>query len=277
MSQLDLFGACQRWQSRRASYVVPDTRIDPRLFEVAPIDHAVALSFVLEHHYSGRYSSARARFGLYRGDALVGVAVFAVGGGPEVLSILPCDAAVELGRFVLLDGVEANGETFFLARCFEQLRRAGFGGVVSFSDDIPRATVAGDVVFKGHLGIIYQAHNAFYTGRGTPRTKYLLPDGREFNERAAQKIRAREEGWRGAAAQLVAAGAPPLGERDDSREWLRTWRPRVCRPLRHPGCHRYIWPLDRATRRALPVHLEERRIKVLPYPKVMFQPTGRAA
>lgn len=33
--QLDLFSVCQRWRSRRASYVVPDTRIDPRLFEVA--------------------------------------------------------------------------------------------------------------------------------------------------------------------------------------------------------------------------------------------------
>ena len=268
MTQLDL---CQRWRSRRSSYVVPDTRIDPRLFEVAAIDHEAALAFVLEHHYSGRYSSARARFGLFRRDALVGVAVFSVGGGPEVLSILPCDAAVELGRFVLLDGVEANGETYFLARCF--VRRGGFGGVVSFSDDIPRTTLAGDIVFKGHLGIIYQAHNALYTGRGAVRTKYLLPDGQEFSARAAQKIRARERGWRGAAKPLVAAGAPPLGELDDSRAWLRIWLPRVARPLRHPGCHRYIWPLDRATRLALPDHLRERRVEVSPYPKVMFKPT----
>ena len=68
-------------------------------------------------------------------------------------------------------------------------------------------------------------------------------------------------------------GAPPLGELDDSRAWLRIWLPRVARPLRHPGCHRYIWPLDRATRLALPDHLRERRVEVSPYPKVMFKPT----
>lgn len=267
MTQLDLFNGCQRWRGRRASYRRPDETIDPRHFEVAPIDHDAALSCIREHHYSGTYPSARARFGLFRGGALVGAAVFSTGGGPAVLSILPTDAAVELGRLVLLDDVAANGETYFLGRCFDLLRRAGFGGVVSFSDDVPRRDAAGALVFRGHMGIIYQAHNAVYTGRGTPRTKHLLPNGQEFNARAAQKIRAREEGWRGAAEQLVAAGAAPLSEREDSRAWLRTWLSRVTRAYRHPGCRRYVWALDRETKRALPKHLERRSIEVEPYPK----------
>ena len=39
---------------------------------------------------------------------------------------------VELGRFVLLDSVAGNGETWFLARSFEILRKHAIVGVVSF-------------------------------------------------------------------------------------------------------------------------------------------------
>lgn len=103
--------------------------------------------------------------------------------------------AVELGRFVLLDSVPGNGETWFLGRCFEQLRTHGLFGVVSFSDPTPRTSSSGDRVFPGHVGTIYQAHNAAYLGRGTARTLRLLPDGSVFSARTAQKIRSQERGW----------------------------------------------------------------------------------
>jgi len=45
---------------------------------------------------------------------------------------------VELGRSVLLDSVPGNGETWFLARCFEQMRKSDLIGVVTFSDPVPR-------------------------------------------------------------------------------------------------------------------------------------------
>ena len=38
-------------------------------------------------------------------------------------------------------------------------------GVVSFSDPSARTTAAGALVFAGHLGTIYAAHNATYVGR----------------------------------------------------------------------------------------------------------------
>src|SRR5206468_2839829 len=91
-------------------------------------------------------------------------------------------AAVELGRFVLLDEVAGNGETWFLARCFEQLR-GRVVGVVSFSDPIPRTAINGREVFPGHIGGIYQAFNGRCLGRGTPRTLRLLPDGTVFSDR----------------------------------------------------------------------------------------------
>jgi hypothetical protein len=137
----------QRWKERRGVYRPAGEPIKTSDYEVArlPTD-AEAKGFVLRHHYSGSYPAARERYGLFRGPGrawdcepmaeLAGVAVFSVPTNPKALDPAPGDAAtrVELGRFVLAEDVPANGETWFLARCFELLRRRGYTGVVSFSD-----------------------------------------------------------------------------------------------------------------------------------------------
>jgi hypothetical protein len=235
--------------------------IDPSAYEVAVLaDDAPAKAFVVAHHYSGTYPAARFRFGLYRrGGALVGVAVFSHPVSDAVLTGVfhrPATDAVELGRFVLLDDVPGNGETWFLARCFAHLRRAVVG-VVSFADPVPRATLAGVTVTPGHVGTIYQAFNGVYLGRGRAATLRLLPDGRVLAPRALSKIRNCERGWRHAVARLEQYGAAPLV--GDPRTWLATWLPRLTRVLRHPGNHKYAWALDRHVRPVLPVSR--------PYPK----------
>ena len=68
-------------------------------------------------------------------------------------------------------------ESWFLARCFDELAARGIRGVVSFADPVPRQTAAGAVICPGHVGTIYQATNAIYTGRGTARTIIVLPAG----------------------------------------------------------------------------------------------------
>lgn len=256
--QLDL---AQRWRDRKASYRPAGEVINPRTHEVVALPgDAMAKAFVLEHHYSGTYPAARFRFGLYRGASLVGVAVFSHPCNDEVLtSVFPGAArdSVELGRFVLLDEVPSNGETWFLGRAFELLRQEGLRGVVSFSDPLPRRAADGSVTTPGHVGVIYQAHNGVYLGRGTARTLHLLPNGSTFSARAAQKVRCRERGWRYAVDQLVAAGAPePTVE---LREWLAAAMARL-RRVRHPGNHKYAWGLHRRVRRSLPASL--------PYPRL---------
>ena len=61
---------------------------------------------------------------------------------------------------MLAESVPANGESWFLARCWELATRQGKHGVVSFSDPVPRRTAVGTLVFPGHIGTIYQACNA---------------------------------------------------------------------------------------------------------------------
>jgi hypothetical protein len=240
----------QRWRDRRDSYRRPDEQIRTSAYDVAPIgDDMTARRFVEQHHYSGTYPAARERLGLYRGGGLVGVAVFSHPASDAVLTnVFPGVArdSVELGRFVLLDDVEGNGETWFLARCFEMLRAKAYRGVVSFSDPMPRYDLTRDrQVFAGHVGTIYQAHNAVYLGRATSRTLRLLPDGTVFSARAASKIRAGERGWRYAADTLERFGAAPLTDPNAGPSWLAHWLPILTRAVRHPGNHRYAWRLNR--------------------------------
>ncbi len=245
----------QRWRARRDSYRPAGEPIQTHAYEVASIpDDNTAKAFVVAHHYAASYPAARFRFGLYRRGQLVGVAVFSHPVNNAVLTnVFPVAAndATELGRFVLLDDVPGNGETWFLARCFELLRHEVVG-VVSFSDPEPRTTTAGRVVMPGHVGTIYQAFNGVYRGRGRADTLRILPDGTVFNRRAMSKVRAHDQGWRYAAAVLERHGAAPAPAHPrDAATWLAMWLPILTRPLRHPGNHRYAWALDRKLRRHL--------------------------
>src|SRR5262245_12097836 len=248
-----------RWRERRSVFRLPNEVFRPGAYDIAPVSDSAAKAFVVAHHYSACYVAARFRFGLFHHGDLVGVAVFSHPTNDRVLTNVfggsPTDS-VELGRFVLLDAVPFNGESWFLGRCLRFLGAQGMQGVVSFSDPVPRTTAAGRLVFPGHIGTIYQASNAVYLGRGKARTLRVLPDGTVFSDRAQQKIRTREQGWEYASAQLVKFGADQLGAEDDGRVWLARWLPLLTRPMKHPGNHRYAWALAGA-----------RMESVAPYPK----------
>jgi len=241
----------QRWTSGRDSYRPAGEVIDTAQHDVHPIDEDGAKSFVLEHHYSGTYPSARRRFGLFRLGRLVGVAVFSHPSSDKVhtnvFDIGAATDALTLGRFVLLDDVKANGETWFLARCFDHLKREGFAGVVSFSDPTRRTNRHGETVFCGHHGGIYQAFNARFLGLGKARTQLLLNDGRILDERTLQKIRKVEQGVDYAVEELVRQGAdrPQAWDEAGLKAWLKEQLPRVTRKLRHPGNLRYAWAFGR--------------------------------
>lgn len=262
----------QRYRDRRCVYRPAREVITTSILDVAELHRDAAAAFVEAHHYSKSFPAERRSFGLYQRGELAGVAVFSRPFAAEVVTnvfpyLASANDAIELGRLVLLEEVAANAETWFLARCFEGLARRPVGGrqirgVVSFSDPLPRTTLDGRTVMPGHVGIIYQGHNAHYLGMSERRTIRLLPDGTVFSNFSSGKIRRRKVGWRSCVAELVAFGAPDLAEDADAAEriaWLELWRGRLTRAVRHPGNHRYVWGLDRGARRALPPSL--------PYPK----------
>lgn len=271
---------CERWRDRRPRWRHrSDGGFDAAHYEVAPLDDRTAKVYVERHHYTASYVASRLRYGLWdRRGALLGVAVLSVPVRREVLTqpfpeLEPFRESLELGRFVLADAVPGNGESWFLGQVFRLAGREGVRGVVSFSDPVARRDATGRLVFPGHIGVIYQASNALYAGRGTARTVLLLPDGRAVNERALAKLRALDTGHAYVEELLRAFGAPPRRGADPN-EWLpRALLAAGVRRLRHPGNHRYLFRLgDRAARRSVRIALPR-----LPYPRRADHLARRAA
>lgn len=246
---------CQRWTERRARYRPSGERIDPSRYGVDLVADGEARRFTERHHYSGSWPAVRLSVGLYRSrrwitPELVGVAAFSVGVQPRALprwTGVGAAEGVELGRFVLVDDVPGNGESWFLARAFRALRSAlpAVQAVLSYSDPLRRLAEDGTVVTPGHIGVIYQAHNARYHGLAAARTIYVDAHGRTISRRAIDKIRGGERGWEGAARRLVDGGAPHRRPGEDPADWIaRVLAGPSLRPVRHPGNHVYSWRLD---------------------------------
>lgn len=270
---------CQRWELGREFRRPAGEPIKIAAYDVVELDSdVIAKAFVREHHYARTCSSASYRFGLYQRGELAGVAVFgcapSMNAHRKIWPTLELDEAMTLSRLVLLECVPGNGESWFVARCFEMLRAHGVVGIESCADPIERFTVEGRRVFPGHGGTIYQATNGRYIGRTNPATLRLLPDGTVFSNRASGKLVRAQRGIRYATRQLVDWGADPLNDnadRDERLAWLDRWRSTLTRPLRHHGNHRYLWCLDRRRRR------EVMTAPALPYPKIDLERAERAA
>lgn len=261
---------CQRWdRGRHAWRHTSEGGFDRSRFEVAELrDDTTPRRFVVSHHYAHSYPAVIRRYGLYEGWQLVGVAVLGAPARAAVLTnvfphLAPYVESLELSRFVLLDRVPANAESWFWARCRELLARAGVAGVVTFSDPIARTTLDGRVLMPGHVGTIYQASNGRPLGRGSAATLLVLPDATVLNGRSAQKVRGDEVGHEAVERVLVSHGATPRRAGEPGAAWLAhaLTEARV-RRLRHPGCHRYAWSIG-PRRKYVQIGMPEQR----PYPK----------
>lgn len=235
----------QRWRQRRTTYRPKGEPIDTRRYgvEVIPDDNT-ARRFIREHHYSGSYPAARFRCGLFRMSELVGVAVFSQPMNQRTIPKFADAPGVELGRFVLLDDVEANGETWFLARCFRLLRQQmkDLGVVIAYSDPVERHNTFGELVKPGHVGTIYQAFNGHYCGRARAENLVLDDHGRVISRRTLSKLRNDERGADAAYRQLIERGAPRRKRLESGRDYV-TRALKSFRRLPHPGNLSYAWPL----------------------------------
>jgi hypothetical protein len=246
---------CQRFTLGRESRRPAGELIQPSAYDVEILNPDLAESFVARHHYAQSCSSRSHTFALYQRGELAGCAVFgalaSMNAHRFVFGDLGTKEAVTLGRFVLVESVPGNGESWFIARCFELLRRAGVVAVESCADPV-----------RGHCGIIYQSTNGRHVGRTNRATRYMLPDGSELSNRTSSKLTGGERGGGRAVEQLVAFGADALAPDQDVLSWLRYWRPKITRRFRHPGNYRYLWALSKRHRRSV---LE--RFASKPYPK----------
>lgn len=246
----------QRSTERRPTWRhTSDGGFDRRRYKVVRISHAAAVDFVTTHHYSGTYPQARLRYGLVdvAGDRLVGVATLGGSMRDEVLTNplpdLNRHTAAELGRLVLLDEVESNGESHLVGAVFRGARKCGIRAVVAFSDAVPRPEIG----MWGHIGDLYRAMEADYSGRGTGRSSLiLLPDNTILTDRSKSKVCGGESGAGGVIHRLVLLGARPPVAGQTGKQWLsQALQDLRVRRFTHPGNHRFVFRLGSERQRRL--------------------------
>ncbi|MEU4244275.1 hypothetical protein [Actinoplanes sp. NPDC026619] len=218
---------------------------------MAALPEAEAKAFCLTHHYARSWPAARLRYGMIDRDTggLCGLIVLGVPMHHAVLTgpfplLEPYRQSLELSRVTLLDTVAPNGESWLITQALRRAAEFGVRGVVAFADPVPRwrETPHGRVLVKpGHIGGLYQACSALYTGLATPRTLIMLPDATVLTARAAAKLTAGERGARGVTARLLALGATPPHPGRHPAAWLQHALAEIgATRIRHPGNHRYL-------------------------------------
>ena len=234
-------GGRQSWRRRR------DGGFDSSLYEVREIWPRQASPFVTSVHYLHSMPSVRRCYGLFEiaTQELVGVAILSTPVNkktiPMVFPELDPIQAAELGRYVLLDRVPANAESWFLAEVRylaarpavlldprkkedpEYLRKkVPLLGLMMFADPVPRMNLeTGQVIKPGHWGTAYQASGCKYLGTSGKSIEAVFRDGTVFNRRTMQKIRAQEQGHGYAERMLLGRGARPMRPGENPARWMR--------------------------------------------------------
>jgi hypothetical protein len=207
---------------------------NPANYGVAEIPERDARGFVEELHYLRAWLNARLRYGMFYLDGpqeqltgrLVGVAVLSVPQNVLVLSnpfpdLVPYYESLEVGRFILLDQVPHDAETWFFGEVRRRAAATGIRGLVMFSDPVPQWDDNGNLTTPGHVGGIYQATaGTRHTGTTGRRGVIVLPDGTVLGARTMAKIRQRERGHEAAERRLVRLGATAPRAGQGQAAWL---------------------------------------------------------
>lgn len=203
-----------------------------RQLTVSPVPFAEVTEFCRRYHYTAGGGNAYWAWGLWDGMTLLGV----VGYGLPALGVVTSVFGVEHGptrvltmaRLVCADNAPRNSESRLIAGSLRAL---------AVSQPEVWAVLTYAATDAGHIGTVYQATNAIYTGVGGHSAYYVDPAGRR---RASGQMDGKSITAKWAAA----------------RGWVK-----------HEGGpkHRYLYVLGSRTQRRHRLGLL--RYPSLPYPK----------
>ena len=205
---------------------------------VGPASTADVREFCQRYHYTNTGGNAAWRWGLWHGATLLGVVAYNRPTRPACEAVFGAehyDRVWHMGRLALADMAPHNSESRLIAGSLRAIERErpSVWAVLTFA--------ATDV---GHVGYVYQATNALYTGTGGEPTLYVTPEGVRMTHRPGHGTISRADA--------------------ESRGWTRYVA---------PPKHRYVYLLgnkrERRERRAL------LRYPVLPYPKAALPDGSR--
>lgn len=200
---------------------------------VAPCSYQAAKYAVEKWHYSGKMPVGKAVcFGVWEASLFVGAVIYTWGANHNLagqfgLNMTEC---AELVRVALSNHAVFVSQVLSITARMIKAQSAGLRLLVSFADP-----------YHSHVGAIYQAANWIYTGETSPKKEYIH-NGVLLNRRAYTGIQ---------------FGKP------NSKQAL----PVGAEPLKVPGKHRYLYPLDRAMRKQIAPLAQ-------PYPKKDTRPVN---
>ena len=238
----------QRWRERRTVFLQKQIFFNPRRHEVEKIPVKLAANWIVKNHYLGSFPSATVCYGIFRKSELAGVAVLGTAQHkntiPNVFGPAHAKDCLLLQRFALEDVLEFNAESYFLARVRALLKREGYCGVLTMSDETPKTDALGNIIFPGHIGTIFKSDNAVYLGRTGKSVEYLFADGIVLSNRSFSKLVNDESGWNYMARKFETYGASKCpATANEKREWGFYWRSQLTRKQLNSGKLRYAWSL----------------------------------
>lgn len=163
----------------------PETAARRVDYVVREIPHADAAAFIRREHYAkGCANTSTEAFGLFRGQALVGAALWMP---PTRVCAESVDReqwrkVISLSRVALLPEEPTNAESLFIGAMLRSLNKAGrWVAAVTSADES-----------QGHEGIIYKATNWRYLGRTKPEPRWLDANGKQVSRRATKSRKAKD-------------------------------------------------------------------------------------
>lgn len=214
---------------------VEDQAVMPsvRDMTVAPVSSADVKEFGSRYHYTGSGGSALWRWGLWHGACLHGVVAYNLPTRPVCESVFGAEhfnRVWHMGRLVLSEQSPRNSESRLIGGSLKaiQAKHPDVWAVVTYA-----ATDA------GHIGYVYQATNALYTGHSSVEDYFVDAEGNIRNRRNLYEVSTRT-----------------IDQRAASLGWTR---------VKGGLKHRYVYILGNKTQRRQRRQLL--RLPILPYPK----------
>jgi hypothetical protein len=163
--------------------IKPHLRV--RDYHVKTCSLASATALISAHHYArGAANTAVFRHGLYRGDAMVGAALWMPPTKVAAASVSEdWQGVICLSRLVVIPGEPTNAASFLLGRSIRAIRRDGrYHTLLTYADES-----------MGHTGVIYRATNWTYVGRTKGDPAYVDAVGRQVARKCAGRSRTHTE------------------------------------------------------------------------------------
>jgi hypothetical protein len=154
------------------------------------------------------------KVGVWEFGRFVGVVMFSRGANNNLLKPfgLTQTEGCELTRIAMTSHSSQVSRVVRLAIHFLNSNSPELRLIVSFADPS-----------QGHHGGVYQAGNWLYTGRQPETIEYIAPDGKQWHGRMVSKHgTVRVQG-----------------------KVRKCWKHDECTPVKRPGKHRYLMPLDK--------------------------------